>query len=126
MPRFADVEALAYNYLTAALDGVRVSTDVPGNLEQVMPLVRVVRGPGGDDRITDSPLLDVECFAATRGALWLLTEQVRDAMHALAGVAVNGRLVDSVATTAAPTRVDYGNPAVHRTVATYRLALRAR
>ena len=125
MPRFADVEALAVAYLNTALDA-RVSTDVPANLEQVLPLVRVVRGPGGDDGLTDTPLLDVECFTATRADLWDLTEQTRDALHTLAGTAVNGRLVDTVTTATGPTRLDYGNPAVHRSVASYRLALRAR
>lgn len=127
MARFADVEALAYSYLSAALDA-RVTTDIPSNLEQVVPLVRVVRGPGTDDGFTDSPLLDVECFTAAgdRAGLWELSEQVRDALRSLAGNSVNGQLVDTVTTAAGPTRLDYGNPAVQRTVASYRLALRGR
>lgn len=125
MGRFADVEALAVAYLKPLL-GVRVTTDVPGNLEQILPLVRVVRGPGTDDGLNDAPLLDVECFAATRGALWDVTEQTRDALHQLSGNTVNGRLIDSVTTAAGPTRLDYENPAVHRSVASYRLTLRAR
>lgn len=125
MPRFADVEGLAVAYLNAALD-VRVTTDIPANLEQVLPIVRVIRGPGGDDGLTDAPLLDVECFAGNRSGLWDLTEQTRDALHALAGTAVNSRLVDTVTTASGPVRLDYGNPAVHRSVASYRLTLRAR
>lgn len=118
-----DVEALAVAYLRTAL-GVRVSTKLPGNLEAAMPMVRVTRGPGSDDGLTDSPLLDVEVFASNPGQMWQYAEQARQAMHALAGQAVDGVLVDTVDTAAAPTRVDYENPAVERAVASYRMGLR--
>lgn len=110
-------------YLSAALD-VRVATKVPGDLVASLPVVRVARGPGSDDGITDSPLLDVETFANTDQAAWDLAEDARQALQALAGKAVDGSLVDTVATVTGPVRLDYENPAVERYVASYRLDLR--
>lgn len=121
--RWPDVERLAVMYLSAAL-GVRVLTKLPAAFEGSMPLVRVIRGPGGDDGFTDAPLLDVETFAGTQPAAATLAEDARQAIHALAGKAVNGALVDTVSTASGPVRLDYGNPAVERYVASYRLELR--
>lgn len=125
MARWPDVQALAYAYLSTAL-AVRVATKVPGDVETLPGFVRVARGPGSDDGVTDSPLLDVEAFAPTESEAWDLAELAREAMHNLTGSAVNGVLVDSVSTSTAPARVDYGNPAVERFVASYRLHLRKR
>ena len=122
--RWPDLHRLAVAYLRPALGDVRVVTRVPGNLADVLPVVRVTRGPGSDDGITDAPLLDVEVFAADEGAMWTLAEDARQAMHALAGQSVDGALVDSVTTSVGPVAVDYGNPAAHRAVASYRVEMR--
>lgn len=100
-----------------------VATRVPGDVETRAHHVRVARGPGSDDEVTDSPLLDVECFAPSDGAAWALAEDARQAMHALAGRVVGSALVDSVTTATSPVRVEYG-PHVERYVASYRLGLR--
>lgn len=121
--RWADTEKLAVAHLTSEL-GVRVVTKLPARFEADMPVIRVSRGPGSDDGITDSHLIDVEVFAASAGPMWQLAEDARQAMLRLAGRAVNGALVDTVATAASPTRDDYENPAVERAVASYRLSLR--
>lgn len=118
-----DLELLAVTYLSDQL-GVRVVTVLPADLADHLPLIRVARGPGDDDKVTDSPLLDVETFAADRGGMWDLAEDTRQALHALAGRAVDGKLVDTVTTATGPTWVEYGNPAAHRAVASYRFALR--
>jgi hypothetical protein len=123
MARWPDIQRLAVAYLTSAL-GVRVATRTPAELETNMPMIRVRRGPGADDGITDSPLLDVEAFAATEQAAWELAEDARQAVHELDGKAVDGALVDDVTTATAPVAVDWGSPAVHRFVASYRLNLR--
>lgn len=123
MARWPDVEKLVVVYLSAAL-GVRVATKLPGMLEQALPIVRVIRGPGSDDGVTDAPLLDLEAFAATQPAAATLAEDARQAIHALAGKAVNGVLVDTVSTASGPVRLDYGNPAVERYVGSYRIELR--
>jgi hypothetical protein len=118
-----DVEATVRGYLATTIDG-RTVTILPARLEDNLPVTRILRGPGSDDGITDGPLLDVETFAASRGDMWRLAEETRQALHALAGKAYDGVLVDTVDTATGPTYVDYGNPKVHRAVASYRLALR--
>lgn len=128
--RWPNVVKVAAIYLKAAT-GTRTVTHLPDNLTGNLPLYRVTRGPGSDDGITDSPLIDVESFTASEGpdaidAMWDAAEDARQAMHALAGTVVDGALVDTVTTSTSATYVDYGNPAVNRTVASYRLALRKR
>lgn len=120
--RFADVEALGVAYLKAAT-GARVVTDLPPTLDDALPLIRVARGPGSDDEVTDSPLLDVETFAASRGAARSLAEDVRTAMRMLRGQSVNGYTVDDVATASGPVFVAY-SPTVARYVASYRVESR--
>lgn len=124
MASWPDVEALAVSYLRSVL-AVRVATNVPPDVETLPGFVRVSRGPGADDGITDSPLLDVETFAPTQGAAADLAEDARQAVHALSGHAVNGLLVDSTSTATGPVRVAYG-PKVERYVASYRINLRKR
>jgi hypothetical protein len=122
MARWPDIHPLAVTYLGARL-AVRVATKVPTDVDTLPGFVRVTRGPGSDDGITDAPLLDVEAFAPSERAAWDLAERAREAMHDLAGAAVNGVLVDTVSTATAPVRVDY-SPNVERFVASYRMNLR--
>lgn len=115
-----DVEETFIGVLAAAL-GVRVADTVPDNVEQLPGFIRVTRGPGGDDFVTDSPLVDIEAFHPIRGEASLLAERARQAM--INASSRPGVLVDSVATTSGPTWVFYA-PSVHRYVASYRVALR--
>jgi hypothetical protein len=110
-------------YLATQLPG-RVVNELPGQFEDQLPVTRVTLGPGTDDGVTDAPLVDVESFGADRAAMWTLAEQARQALHALAGHAHDGVLVDSVTTATRPSYVDYGNPKVRRAVASYRVTLR--
>jgi hypothetical protein len=138
MARWPDIHPLTVAHLRAALGMPEgsVSTKVHGgdanevgSMEWFVTnhggFVRVVRGPGTDDGVTDAPLLDVEAFAPSEKAAWDLAERAREAMHDLAGAAVNGVLVDTVSTATAPVRVDY-SPNVERFVASYRMNLRKR
>jgi hypothetical protein len=118
-----NVELVVRAHLATALNG-RVVTVLPATLEDQLPVTRVTRGPGSDDGVTDSPLIDVETFAATRTAMWTLAEQTRQALHDLAGTSVDGVLFDSVRTASGPVWVDYENRKVQRAVASYRVTLR--
>lgn len=124
--RWAYVDLVVRAHLLADLPSPRprVVTRTPADLESQMPLVRVQRGPGTDDGVTDEPLIDIDVFAADDDQMWKLAEDVRESMHRLAGRAVGGKLVDTVRTATAPTALDWGNPAIHRAVASYRLAQR--
>lgn len=124
-PLFADVEQLVVLLLADALD-CRVSTELPAHIETVLPVVRVSRTGGPDDKITDSARIDVETFHSDRGRSWDLAQQAREAMHAAAHTVVGGRLIDTVDTETAPMWIDYANDSVRRYTATYRVTSRIR
>lgn len=122
--RWPHLEKLAIKRLTNG--DVRAATKTPADLEAkaVKGFYRVTRGPGSDDGVTDSPLLDVESFATTESRAWELAEDARQVVHELRGRAVDGVLVDTVSTASGPVLVDWGNPGIHRYVASYRFAFR--
>lgn len=118
-----DVEKALVAHLAQTL-GARVSVKTPPDLEHLPGFVRVTRGPGTDDGLTDAPTIDVEAFAPSRGAARELAERARQAMHELQGRRADAVLFDSVRTAVAPSWVDWGNPAVHRFVAAYAVGFR--
>lgn len=104
--------------------GGRVGTHVPPDIDSLDWFVRVARGPGTDDGLTDSPLVDAETFAPTEYEAALLAERVRGVFHALRGGRhLAGILVDSVRTATGPTYLQY-SPTISRYVASYRLRYR--
>ena len=109
--------------LSAGL-GVCVGTRVPSDIDSLEGFVRVARGPGSDDGLTDSPLVDVETFAPTEYAAALLAERTRGVFLDLrGGRRLAGILVDSVSTATGPTALQY-SPTISRYVASYRLRYR--
>lgn len=123
---WGDVEQAVDLWLRTRHAGVRVVNELPAELEKKLPLVQVQVTPGGgEDGTTGVTLLDVETFAATRTGMWDLARQVHTSMLALAGQYIGSLVVDSVSTDSRPAHVDYGNPALRRAVATYRLTSRA-
>lgn len=117
------LEILAVQWLKVRVGPA--STDLPAKVEVAYPdgFIRVLRGPGGDDGITDEPLLDVEVFHPDRVDAARLAEETRTALLQLTGRAVNGALIDRVTTASGPAWVYYG-PNVERYVASYRVAYR--
>lgn len=100
---------------------VQCGTKVPDNVETLAKFIRIARGPGSDDLITDSPTVDVECFSNDYTTAGNLAEDVRQWFHALNGRKVGSVLVDRARTVLAPSWVDYRNPGTNRFVASYRL-----
>ena len=128
MARWPDPIPAVVSHLQAGL-GLplgRVATKVRPDVDAVDASVRVARGPGSDDEVSDSFLVDVETFtlSARPADAWPLAEDARQAMHGLSGALVRGVQFDAVTTTMSPTVVDYGNPKVERYVASYRVDLR--
>ena len=117
------LETVVVRALNLTLLPVRAGTKVPSSVDTLAGFVRVSRGPGSDDGVTDSPLVDVEAFAPTQIAAAELAEDARQAMHGLKGRVYAGSLIDTVSTAVGPTRVDY-SPNVERYVASYRIAFR--
>ncbi|MGW6008674.1 hypothetical protein [Streptomyces sp. NPDC055210] len=123
---WGDVEQAAALWLRARHTPVRVVNELPADLEKKLPLVQIQVTPGGGENgTTGVTLLDVETFAGTRTGMWDLARAVHTSMLALAGQFSGGLVIDTVATDARPAPLSYGNPAVRRAVATYRLTSRA-
>jgi hypothetical protein len=123
---WGDIEQATAVWLRSRHAGVRVANELPADLEKKLPLVQVQVTPGGgEDGTTGVTLVDVETFAGTRTAMWDLARTVHTSMLALAGQYVGDLVIDSVSTDSRPAPVDYGNPALRRAVATYRLTSRA-
>lgn len=108
----------------AAETGAPTATKTPENLETLPKFIRVTRGPGTDDLITDAPLIDIEAFATKYGAAGDLAEQIREAMHRLSGGKAGTVLIDRVRTASSPMWLDYRNSATNRFVASYRIEYR--
>lgn len=121
--RWQDIEKALVAGLRAAVVA-RAGTKVPPDVETLPLFLRITRGPGTDDLVTDSPVIDTESFAQDYGAASALAEDVRQYFHSLSGQSVAGVLVDRVRTATGPTYLDYRNPGTNRFVASYRLEYR--
>ncbi|MFH9011231.1 hypothetical protein ACH4C6_07625 [Streptomyces sp. NPDC017943] len=123
---WGDIEQATAVWLRSRHTGVRITNELPADLDKKLPLVQVQVTPGGGEEGTSAvTLIDVETFAGTRTAMWDLARRVHTSMLALAGQYVGALVIDSVSTDSRPAPVDYGNPALRRAVATYRLTSRA-
>lgn len=123
---WGDVEQAVALWLRSRHTGVKVANELPADLEKKLPLVQVQVTPGGgEEGTTGVTLLDVQTFAANRTAMWDLARTVHTSMLALAGQRSGGLVIDAVSSDSRPAPLDYGNPALRRAVATYRLTSRA-
>lgn len=83
MPEYVEAEALMVAWLKTALPGVRIATETPGDLADVLPCVVVSRFGGSEEEIYtfDNPLMDFDCFDATRGKARQLAYAVRTSIR---------------------------------------------
>jgi hypothetical protein len=117
---FPDAEDIGLDLLASLGPTVLVT---PATL--VPPLIVVRRVGGFDSYITDRARLQVQCFGSTHVQARDLAEACRQKVLAAPGAdLVAGVAVDRAVTESAPTFVDYGQPSIHRYVATYRLEVR--
>ncbi len=77
MLQYPDVEAKMALALSTFVPAGRVGTELPVDLAQKLPFIRVSRRGGGDDGVTDRARVDIEVFAATRSIGYPLIEKVR-------------------------------------------------
>ncbi|GAA0423857.1 hypothetical protein [Streptomyces luteireticuli] len=119
-----DAEAVLVAWLASAL-GVRVCTDTPADLAEVLPLLRVRRIGGTDDGFRiDHALVDVDAFGPSRVDASALAARTRAALlDLLPGSTAAGAVVTAAGTVSAPARRPWENPNVHRFGATYTLHL---
>ena len=119
--------------LVAALHaetGARCVTDLPADLADVLPVIRVERFGGGDSVLTlDDANVDVDVYAADRASADVLAEQVRLFMRTgLPGtvVADGAAVVARVRTITGPNRLPYDNTGLTRVGAAYQVTLHSR
>lgn len=93
---FPDIEVLLVAYLEAKT-GARLVTELPADLDQILPVIRVVCADGDDDGFRlDRSIVDVDVFAADRPAASALSTDTR------------GLLVDDLRADPQPTGVVTG------------------
>lgn len=124
---YASVEKLLVGWLETQLPApVRVVTELPAGLAAKLPVVQVVRFGGPDELPTiDLPNVDVDCYAATRGASEDLAEAVRDLLRfTLPGKTVDGATVTRVQTISGPAWRPWDDTTMRRHGASYQLTIR--
>ncbi|KAB2344878.1 tail completion protein gp17 [Actinomadura rudentiformis] len=120
-----DIEELLLHVLADLTTGT-VVTVTPPDLQQHLPVIRVRRLGGSDNRVSDTARVDVDVYAATRAEAHALGEAVRQrllvAPHVVAGP--SGGVIDRVVTEVAPHSVTHPDPGTRRVTATYRTTAR--
>lgn len=121
---YPDIEQLLVAYYKAET-GKRASTDLPGNLEEVVPVIQVGRVPSGAGYRLDRPVVDVSVWTlkSQRGACADLARDVLElTTRDLVGRSLTLGVVTSATVDVAPYHVPDPNPNLCRYLATYRLA----
>jgi len=119
-PTYQSPERLLIPWLATQLS-VRVVAETPADLSSVVPLLQVT-GIGGSDfsPTFDYCNVDVDSYAATRGASEDLSNAARQAlMFTLPGQIVGGAVVTSVRTIMRPTWTPYDDTDLRRFTASY-------
>jgi hypothetical protein len=126
LPLQIDCELWVRGLLSDAFAGVaRVATETPANLADVLPVITVLRIGGRDDGVVvDSPVFDIQCFAATRAAAYQYGYQVGAVLRGARGTIRGDVTLVDVETVSGPSSVPYDNPNVRRVVATYQLRIK--
>lgn len=118
---FPDVEDLLAQ---ALIEFGETGSEYPDDLEQRLPFHRIRRSGGGDDRRTDSALVDIETAAGTRAEAWQKARAVQQRLISgpihVPGVGV----LDRTRTEIGPRNVLHENPAVRCVLVTYRASAR--
>lgn len=113
---FPDVEVVLVAMLT---DLAPTGTRTPEDLGAGTPrFISVVRAGGGDDGITDRPVVAVTTFGTDRQDSWELTRAVQQRVLAAPATQVAGVLIDKTSTFTGPIEVPDQNTDV-RVVPTY-------
>lgn len=122
---FPDVEVLLVDYLNTQT-GRRTLTDLPADLEEILPVEQVTGGPGGDDGFRlDAATVDVDSWAADRAAAAANAEQIRGLLLDLRGQRLTSGpttgVITGVVTLTRPHWVPDPNPGLRRYTASYQI-----
>lgn len=95
----------------------------PPSYQDLMPLVRVRRLGGSDDRITDTARVDVEVYAATYATARDLAGACQQRLLNRPHITAAGS-IDTVTTESSPAEIPHDDQAVRLVAATYRISFR--
>jgi len=98
-------------------------TELPANLADALPLVRVTVIGGNGEAFATNPRIDFDCFAASRDASRDLAYRVRAWVRSLPGQMAGGAFVLRVQNDNEPNWVPYDNTNLRRFVYTAQLRL---
>ncbi|BDM70611.1 hypothetical protein HEK616_40980 [Streptomyces nigrescens] len=118
-----DIEAVLAPW-TESTTGVFSAAETPDRMEENLPVIRVQRLGGYDERFADHPRVAVDVFAATADEARALASQLTEALLFLRGP-VNGAVIRDVRCDAGFSRLPWANELVHRRGATFTISLRA-
>lgn len=124
---FPSIEQVLVVWLKDQL-GVHVTAELPARFETTLPIITVDRISGADlDFKIDRPVIDIDCYAATRSLAQDLAELVRATLRfELVGSVIPDVVVTRVRTVVGPRWLPHANPAVRRYSANYELCLHTR
>ncbi len=92
-----DAELLLLEWLRGQVPDVRLVTDLPRNLEELLPVGQVTRiGGGRVQQVLDQARLDVDCYGASREAARDLAAQIETVLPSLRGTTTAGGCVGHV------------------------------
>lgn len=130
---FPSIEQLLIRWLPAQVGGVHVLAELPHNFQDadgptaLLPVIAIDRISGAEleaSPIIDRPVIDVDCYAGTRGQAQALAERVRYALcWTLPGSRVESAVFTRARTIVGPRLLPHANPAVRRYAAHYELLL---
>lgn len=114
-----------------AQDSIRTVSELPANLETVLPVRQILTAGGGMvGRVLRTPRIAIHSFATSNGdsdqspALLLASSDYDLMMFTLPGKTFAGATVSAVEVVSQPDIVPYENPALRRAVAIYQVYLR--
>lgn len=132
---FPSIEKLLAKWLPtyAPLADIHVTAELPHNFQDpdgpthMLPVIVVDRISGADlsgSPLLDRPVIDIDCYAGTRGQAQDMAEQVRHALRwTLPGSHFDGTVFTRTRTVVGPRLLPHANPAVRRYTANYELLL---
>lgn len=121
---YPDIEKLLVSYFTATTTH-RTVTELPSNVEQIVPIIQVSRVPSGAGYRLDRPLVDVSVWTlkTQREACSALARQIAELTEKdLPGPRRTHGVVTAAGVDVAPYWLPDPNPNLCRYLATYRLA----
>lgn len=129
---FPSIETFLVKWLLQ-LTGVHTTVELPHNFQDangptnMLPVIAVERISGAEldaSPILDRPVIDIDCYAGTRGESQGVAEQIRHALRwTLPGSNIDGLVFTRTRTVVAPRALPHANPAVRRYSANYELLL---